>query len=210
MTRVQMALAGLAAVIVVVLFWLLLWSPQQDELEAIRTEIEDAQAEQSRLTAEREALRAIREEAPGVEAELAAVSSVVPSDPALPSALRQLQSAADEAGVVLQTVSPARPTQVEGAEQGVSAIAVSAQLSGGYFQLVDFLRRIEDPEITPRGLVWDSANLAREEYPTVTATLTGTMFARLPGPPPEPEEEDVDEDEGDDADVDVEVEEGEE
>lgn len=205
MTRVQIILAALGAVLLVVLFWLLLWSPQQEELESVRGQIEDAQAQQSQLAAERDALRAVREEAPGVEAELAAASAVVPPDPALPSALRQLQSAADEAGVVLQTVSPARPSQVDGADQGVSRINVSAQVSGTYFQLVDFLRRIEDPEITPRGIVWNSVNLARAEYPTVTATLNGSMFTRLPGPPPEPEEdEDVDDD---DADVEVEIEE---
>jgi Tfp pilus assembly protein PilO len=207
MTRVQILLAALGAVLLVVLFWLLLWSPQQEELENVRGQIEDAQARQSQLAAERDALRAVRDDAPGVEAELAAASAVVPSDPALPSALRQLQSAADEAGIVLQTVSPARPSQVDGADQGVSRINVNAQVSGTYFQLVDFLRRIEDPEITPRGIVWNSANLARDEYPTITATLTGSMYTRLPGPPPEPE---VEEDDDEDADVEVEIEEDDE
>jgi hypothetical protein len=96
---------------------------------------------------------------------------------------------------------------VDGADQGVSRINVNAQVSGTYFQLVDFLRRIEDPEITPRGIVWNSANLARDEYPTITATLTGSMYTRLPGPPPEPE---VEEDDDEDADVEVEIEEDDE
>ena len=211
MTRVQTLLSALAAVLLVVLFWLLLWSPQQDELETVRADIERSQDEQRQLAAERDQLRNVRDEAPEVEAELAAAAAVLPSDPALPAALRQLQLAADEAGVVLESVSPSRPTQVDEADPGVSSIDVGLQLSGGYFQLVDFLRRIEDPEISPRGLIWGELALSRGDYPTLSASLSGSMFTRLPSiPTEEPEEappadEDVDEDDDADVDVDVEV-----
>lgn len=211
MTRVQIILSVLAAVLVVVLFWLLLWSPQQEELDGLRADIEDTQDQQRTLAAERDALRNVRDEAPGIEAELAAATSIVPSDPALPAALRQLQQAADEAQLVLQAVSPSRPTQVEGADEGVSAIDVNVQVIGTYFQVVDFLRRIEDPSISPRGLIWGNLTLAPEELPNLNASISGTMFAHLPAPPAdEPEDDEDAADEDDDADVTVEVEEGDE
>ena len=209
MTRVQIVLAALGAVLVVVLFWLLLWSPQQDELEQVRADIETAQDRQRVLAAEREQLRAVRDEAPEVEAELAAAAAVVPTDPALPSALRQLQQAADEAGLVLQAVSPSRPSQVDGAPEGVSAIDVSVQITGSYFQVVDFLRRIEDPSITPRGLVWNDLSVARQEYPDLTVGASGRMYTRLPTAPPDEPEEEPDQEDEDDADVTVEIEEDE-
>ena len=214
MTRVQLVLAGLAAVLLIVLYWLLLWSPQQDELDAVRVDIEAAQQEQDRLSLELEQLRAVRSEAPQVEAELSAARAVVPTDPGLPATLRQLQSAADESGATLLAISPSRPEQIEDAEQGVSAIGVNVQLVGGYFQVVDFLRRVEDPSITPRGLVWGDLGVSRDEYPALTVSLSGTMFTHLPAPPdaepaeePEPDEDDADSDE---ADVTVEVEEDDE
>ena len=213
MKPVQIALSALAAILVVVLFWLLLWSPQQDELETVRDDIDAARDRQEVLAAERDQLRAVRDEAPEVEAELAAASALVPSDPALPSALRQLQQAADEAGALLRAVSPGRPSQVEDADEGVSEIGVSVELEGSYFQIVDFLRRVEDPTITPRGLAWTELTVSRDEYPTLTGSLSGVMYTRLPVVPgAEPEDEpeddpDAADDDDDDADVTVEVEE---
>jgi Tfp pilus assembly protein PilO len=206
MTRVQLLLAGLAGLLLVVLFWLLLWSPQQDELEEVRADIEAAQQQQQQLAAQADQLRAVRDEAPELEAQLAAASSVVPTDPALPSALRQLQQASDEAGATLTAISPSRPSQVDGAPEGVSRIEVSVQLAGSYFQVVDFLRRVEDPTLTPRGLTWGELSVTRQEYPELSVSLSGRMFTRLPGPPVEqPEEETGEQD--DDADVEIEVEE---
>lgn len=203
MTRVQILLGGLVAILVVVLFWLLLWAPQQDELASVRDDIEQAQNDQQRLTLERDELRAVRDEAPNVEARLVAAESVIPGDPALPSALRQLQQAADDSGTTLRSISPARPTQVEDAQEGLSRIDVALEVEGSYFQFVDFLRRIEDPALTPRGLIWRQLSLERDEHPELNAVLTGTMYAQLPAAPPEePEEEDAE-----DADVEVEIEE---
>jgi Tfp pilus assembly protein PilO len=207
MTRVQILLSALGAVLLIVLFWLLLWSPQQDELEIVRQDIETAQADQQQLTNERNQLRAVRDEAPEVEAHLAAAKAVLPNDPGLPAALRQLQIAADESNAVLESVSPSRPDQIDGAPEGLSRINVTVQLSGGYFQLVDFLRRVEDANITPRGLAWSDLVLIRQEYPTLGVTLTGAMYTQLPAPPPDvPDEPDADvDDDDDDADVDVDV-----
>lgn len=207
MTRVQILLGALAAILVVVLFWLLLWSPQQDELQTVRDDIDRAQEQQVQLANERDQLRSVRDEAPEIESELAAGQAVVPNDPALPSALRQLQVAADESGATLVAVSPNRPEQVPDADEGVSSIAVGMQVEGGYFQLVDFLRRIEDPAISPRGLIWADATIARTEADApLTANLAGVMFVHLPSAP-EPQPESDPDDADDDPDVTIDVEE---
>jgi Tfp pilus assembly protein PilO len=208
MTRVQMLLTGLAALLLVVLFWLLLWSPQQDELAEIQDDIQAAQDRQRLLAGERDALRAVRDEAPTAAAELAAASAVMPEDQALPSSLRQFQQAADEAGVTLRTISPSRPQQVDDAPAGVSRIGVSFDMAGSYFQIVDFLRRVEDPSITPRAMIVSQFALNRAEYPELNVTLGGAIYTRLPQPPPdEPEESENDEDDPD-VEIDVDAEEG--
>jgi hypothetical protein len=158
------------------------------------------------LRAEIDRLQTVREQAPDVEAELAAADAIVPRDASLPAALRQLQLAADEAGIVLSSISTGRPAELpDPPEGGLSAIGLSLQVAGGYFQVVDFLRRVEDPSITSRGILWTTATVARtdEAYPELQVTLAGNAFAVIPLTTlPEPEPEPEPDDETDEADED--------
>ena len=189
MKRSQVLLSILAGALVIALFYVLLWSPAREDLVELEEQIAAQQTQQQQLQQEITRLRAVRDEAPEVEAELAAAEAIVPRDAALPAALRQLQVAADESGVVLQSVSTSRPTALVGAPDGLSSINASMQIFGGYFQIVDFLRRVEDPSITPRGLTWGNATLALgEEYPELNVSLTGSLYALIAVPAvPEPE-----------------------
>lgn len=218
MNRIQTLLAGLAGLLVVVLFWLLLWSPQQDELDELRAETEEIETEQEQTAARISALESVRDEAPQQEALLAAANTVIPREAGLAAFLRQLQQAADEAGMTLRSVSPSRPVPAGEEAAGLHRINVGVQLQGSYFQLVDFLRRVEDPGITPRAMLWNSVNIGGdpEEHPTLAVSLQGDLYAILPTPSADAPEDDGDageeddEDDGDgedEADVDVEVEE---
>lgn len=203
MKRTQVLLIALGAVAVVVLFVMLVVQPQREALAEVEDQIAAEQQQQAMLTAEIERLRLVREDAPGLEAELAAAEAIVPRDPGLPGALRQLQLAGDESGLVLRSISTSRPVDLGVGEDGLSAIDVSVQLSGGYFQIVDFLRRVEDPRITPRGLIWNSANMSRGEYPELNVALNGRLYAVIETPPPpEPEPDPADADLDDDVDGD--------
>jgi Tfp pilus assembly protein PilO len=192
MKRSQIMLSALGAIMVIALFYVLLFQPSREELATIEASIVTEQAVQQDLTAEINRLRAVREEAPEVEAELAASEAIVPRDAALPSALRQLQLAADDSGVVMTSVTTSRPALFEGATDGLSSVDVNVQMAGGYFQVVDFLRRVEDPTISPRGLDWNNATVMRNEgeYPNLQVTLTGRLYALISVPPP-PEIEEV-------------------
>jgi Tfp pilus assembly protein PilO len=183
MNRTMLALSVLGSVLLVVLFWLLLWSPKQEELELALAEIETVQAQQVETEGRIRALEGVRERAPELEAELAAGEAVLPRDTALPSALRQLQTAADEAGATLVSVSPGRPVAMEGADATLGQIPVNVELRAGYFQAIDFLRRLEDPTISPRGLTWTSLDLSVDEYPRLTVILAGQLYAELAAPP---------------------------
>ncbi len=188
MTRGTALVGALVALVVLVAFYFLLWRPKSDEIQAAREQQEQVEAEAQQLRRRIAGLEEIRRNAPEVEAAIVAAESVVPRDLAVPAALRQLVLAADESGATLVAVNPARPEQVEDAEPGLAAITFAMQASGGYYQLVDFLRRIEDPAISPRGVIWTSLDVteAEEGYPTLTATITGTMYALLPVPPAPP------------------------
>ena len=195
MSRIQLALTILISVLLGVLFWVVVHSPQQDELENLERAIEDEEAQHVVLRNRIETLRQVRADAPELEATLASSGAVVPRDPSLPSALRQLQSAADESGITLRSVTTTRPSILDG-ELGLSNIPFSVQLEGSYFQTVDFIRRIEDPSITPRAMLWSGANIARVEHPQLTVGLSGDLFTLAPPEEADPVEPDPETEDG--------------
>ncbi|WP_052667338.1 type 4a pilus biogenesis protein PilO [Nitriliruptor alkaliphilus] len=187
MKRVTLLLTGLGLVLLVVAWFMLVWSPRADALAETEVQIANVQTEQTTARSRILALQGVREQAPQLQADLAAAESLLPRDTALPSALRQLQQAADASNANLVSVSPARPEPVEGAPAGLYAMTVNAELKGTYFQIIDVLRRLEDPAISPRGFVWGAATFAIDETaPDLTVALSGRMFAVLPAPPPPP------------------------
>lgn len=203
MSRQQsVLLATIAVILVVVLFYVFGFKPKQDELARIEAETEEAIAQEAALEARIAELQVVRARAPEIEAALATAESVIPRDQALPSALRQLQLAADDSGLELVTLSPGRPIAIEGDLPGFAELNISVQANGSYFQVVDFLRRIEDPSIVPRGIVWASLNASVDEYPSLSVALVGRMFALLPEPVIVPE---VGAPPAPDVDVDVDV-----
>ncbi len=207
MNRIAVLLTALGLVLVVALFFVVVFQPLREDLAEVEDQIAAEESQQVQLEQEIARLREVRERAPGVEAELAAADAIVPRDAALPALIRQLQMAADESGMVLSSISTSRPAELpEAAEPGLSGIEVNGQLEGTYFQMVDFLRRIEDPAITPRGVTWASTtvNRADDTYPELQFNLSGRAYAVIEEPlPPEPEpgpDEGTDDAEGDDSD----------
>lgn len=186
MTRTNIILGVVVAIAIVVLAWLFLISPQNDELAQVEADIVAEQDQAVAVQAQIAGLEQVRSEAPQIEAEIAEVDSIVPSDPGLPSALRQLQAAADDAGVLLTAVTPSRPSPVaDGEATGLHVMGMSMTLEGSYFQTVDFLRRLEDPSITARGMEVTSVSLAKSDdlYPTLTVSITAQSYAVLDAPP---------------------------
>jgi hypothetical protein len=186
MKRATLLLLSLSLVLVLVGWFLLVWTPRSDAIAETQVQIADIQAQQATTQARIGDLRGVREQAPALQADLAAAESLLPRDTALPSALRQLQSAADASNANLVSVSPSRPEAVEGAAPGLYAMGVTAEVRGTYFQIVDTLRRLEDPAISPRGLLWSGTDITIDEdagAPNLIVILTGSMFAVLPEPP---------------------------
>lgn len=182
MNRQTLLLSGLVVVLVVAVWFFFLFQPKQDEVAEIEEEI--VGTEQQIVTTQRRIrqLQDVRERAPAIESQLVAAESVIPADPALPAMVRQLQLAADESGVSLTSISPGRPSAVGGDAGDLAQLSLSLSLEGGYFQVVDFLRRLEDPTIVARGILVEGATLSPSEYPTLAVSLSARMFARLTVP----------------------------
>ena len=183
MNRQTLLLGLLAVVLVVALWWVFLLSPKRAELTEVEAEIDATLTEQATLQTRIRTLQEVRNDAPQLEADLVATETIIPNEPALPSAIRMLAQSADDSGVSLVSITPGRPSQVQNGPEGLAQITMAVAMDGSYFQIVDFLRRIEDPAIVPRAMLWEGMTLSVDEYPTLTGTLTGRMFAVLPAVP---------------------------
>lgn len=209
MNRMTGLLAVLGAVLLIVVSFLFLIKPKMDEVAELEVQAEDIRSQQAQVETQIRALQEVRATSPNLEAELAAVGAIVPSDPSLPATLRQLQVAADDSGVTLVSVAPGAPASAGSTDvPELATISLSLSLEGGYFQVVDFLRRVEDPRLTARGILVNDLAASPAEYPTLAVTVSGTMFSLLEAPVAPVEEADPTETatEGDtDVEVDVTV-----
>lgn len=187
MNRQATLLGILGAVLVIALWWLFLYSPGQDDLQVVEDEIVSAETEQASLRQRVAALEGVRSRAPELEAAIAQLGSIVPDDPALSGALRQVGAAADDAGLSFDAFVTTRPAASED-DTSLYVATVNITASGSYFQLVDFLRRVEDPAITARGIEFTNLTVTTDEYPSLTINLSGEMYSVLdPVPtPPDP------------------------
>ena len=101
--------------------------------------------------------------------------------------MRQLQQAADDAGVEIASMQFGAPEVVQGApETGdpntvVASINASVSLEGRYFQIADFMRRVEAE--VPRAVLVSQLGLGEggeEGFPTLAGDWTGDLFAIVP------------------------------
>lgn len=175
-------LAGLGVVLVLLAFFFLLYRPAGDDIAAAEQAAEVARQGQAEQRQRIRALEEARSAAPDVEAMLATARSVLPDEVGMPSALRQVQDAANGAGVEIMTLTPSS-AQPHPLDPTLSEVSVGLQVEGSYFQVVDFLRRIEDPRLTARAMLGDFVVLKLSDYPTLTAELGLRLHARTPASP---------------------------
>lgn len=201
MTAKAPLLAIAACVLLSAAFYFLAWQPRDEEQTALEDETAELEREASGLRNEIAALTEIKDNEVEYRAALATLDEYVPQGPAQSVVMRQLQDAADDAGVTIESMQFGDPQRVEDApepsEPGMvlASMSSSVQLDGGYFQIVDFLRRIEVD--VPRAVLVSQLNLSEGDdgFPELTGSWAGDLFAIVPtGDALEPGEGDLDED----------------
>lgn len=178
MSRLGWVLIVLLSVLLIIGWYFLIFDPTSEEIADVRAETDVVLSQAAEQRARAAELREIRENAPEAEAALSAGRMLIPEEPSIPALFRQMQQAADDAGVRLSSISPSEPAVTAVGEQQVTSIGVSLTLTGTYFQVVDLSRRIEDPTLTPRALRWDAASLGPSEFPELSVSLSGQVFSR--------------------------------
>ncbi|MDP8969361.1 MAG: type 4a pilus biogenesis protein PilO, partial [Actinomycetota bacterium] len=169
-------IGALVAVVLTALYWFALYQPRSNEQAALEQETDQLQARQQQLRNDITRLEEIRADEVRIRQALARLEAYIPSGLAQPAAIREFQQSADAAGVAISSVTFADPEPVEGAPEtgtentALVAIPVTMVVEGGYFQAVDFFRRLEVR--SPRAVLVESVAIAEgeEEFPSLATT----------------------------------------
>jgi Tfp pilus assembly protein PilO len=106
--------------------WFLLVSPKRSEASQVRAEVTSQESTNSGLQTQLAMLKAQAKTLPQQQARLAMVAAKIPDNPALPSLIRSLSTAADDAGVELVSLAPGTPAPVVAAAAAPAAGATGA------------------------------------------------------------------------------------
>lgn len=182
--RIPLVAVGVA-LLVGIAFVFLLYQPLTQDEAAVRAETIGLEGQQAGLSAQIAELEQIRSNEPRIRDLLAQLEELIPSEVAQPRALEELQATADTAGVSVRSVSfsdpvPAVPAVPAPNNAQLGVITTTMVLEGGYFQAVDFLRRLELEG--PRAVLTQSVAVSEgeESFPSLSTTWTGQLFALIP------------------------------
>ena len=164
--RNELVLAGVGALLVLVAATMLLVRPTRQATAAANAERDAAISDSQTLRDQIKALEALKPNEAELKAKAGLAKAEFPATPALPALVDALQDAASLSGVDLGTVAPSTP-QTSTATPLLAEITTTVNVSGGYFEIQDFLVRLEnlvrgtDPgRVEPRSVLIESVNLA--------------------------------------------------
>lgn len=182
----QTAIAVGVVTLVVLLGWYMFsYRPKGSQLAEARKKTQEAKAREEPLRADLARLRALDRERPLREAELQRLVGLIPERDELAGFLIAAYEIATRSGMRQISVAPAPPAASAVAGQP-SVISLNIQLEGGFFQVLDYLGRMERLR---RLVIIDSINVvptagsdAAVTTGNLSVTLTGRMFTTaLPG-----------------------------
>lgn len=133
--------AGAIAVGLAVLLIFFLVLPKMNEVGQARDDLEDAQTQQQTLESRLRALEDARQAAPEARTVIAEVDRQIPPTADVPGVILLLDNAATQSSLDLKVFTPAAP--VFDAATGLTHIDIQVNVEGTYFELDEFLFRIE-------------------------------------------------------------------
>ena len=163
-TRRLSAITGSIALLLIVVWYFALFSPQGKTLAKAHKAEAAANGQKVQLQSQIATLNALVKEIPQDQAKLATYKQAVPDDPQLPAALDAIQTAATNSGVTLSMTDPTNTSSgvANGTSSGVAAtkgtpsMPVLMNVKGSFQQITAFVTALT---AMPRTVVIQSLNV---------------------------------------------------
>jgi len=157
-------IAAVLGVFVLVLVWYqFLYKPASNDVDSAQSQLEQAQAKNDDLAAQVRKLQQTHQGNAQAQAQIDKLSKGIPPTPALDSFLREAYDIKLKSGVEWVSIAPSPPTPGAAA----SEIKMQIVVSGGYYQVLDYLDRLGK---LPRIVVVDGINVATGASGNSTST----------------------------------------
>ena len=174
-------IAGAAALLIIVTWYFLLWSPQSKSLRSAHKAYAAAEQKISDSKAQVTQLQALKRQIPQDNARFAQLQAELPDNPQLDQALRLLHDAANQSGVLVGSLAPTTPAgaaagtgqsgQGGAAASGGPSVTFNMSFQGGFAQVKSFLSALANLQ---RTIVVDKVAISGDKDP-----VTGTISARI-------------------------------
>ncbi len=174
------------------LWFLFIVQPRRGEVDDLRSDLDAAVLQEEQLLGEKAQLLEIQENELSYMTASAALESLIPPTPDLPTFIEDVTLLALDSSVELRSLSPSLPAAEPFAE--FATIDVLMELEGQFFEVLGFLYGLAD---MPRLVRVDALTLAptveADRTVTISVALDATIFTTAipvgPAPAPEPAEE---------------------
>lgn len=189
--RNRAIILGAVFVVVVLIWFFALFRPNQDRINELRAQQEQVQQEINNLQVQLQRLQELQRQEPQLRAQFARLQDALPEEPRLPDFILQVQEAANLSGIDFLSITPSLPApftppstaQPAAGAGGLQAIAVSIATTGTYFEIEDFVIRMERLQRAVRINTFQLAPAAvTAGSPTLSVTFQMQMFMTTPAP----------------------------
>jgi len=175
-------ITGIVAAVLIVAWYFLLFNPTQQQLSEVDQEVQSAQAALDVANQEVARLESYKKTAPQSRAEIVRLGKMMPQSEGIPGLIVELTKTAEASGVKLDDITPG--LLQPGNPFGIQAITLKA--SGRYFDVEDFLYRVEEyvafrnASFRATGRLLQVTSLKIAAGSTTTSGTTGTSTTTVP------------------------------
>ena len=133
-------ITAVVAVVLIVAWYFLLFAPAQRKISDLGTQITSAQSALDMANQEVVKLESYKKTAPQSRAEIVRLGKMLPESEGIPGLIIELTKTAESSGVSIGSIT--RGTTTPGTPFGIQTLNI--QVSGRYFDVEDFLYRLEE------------------------------------------------------------------
>lgn len=184
--RMRFVALSVATLLFALAWFFVGFKPANSELTEVKGKVQAAQAEVAALQARLTRLQELKRNAKELRKESARLEKGLPTEPAVSTFIRQVQEAANQAGIDFLSVSPSvpsapaageAPTTADAASSGAVAgsmrtITVSINSKGNFFAIESFVAKMEGLE---RAIKIDTFSLGGAS-PNLSLAINMKMF----------------------------------